>query len=136
MTNSLYNDIVDFVMTVKKLEYSLYSSCDTKNTGNIFEEYYNYKTIPRKGEFDFEGQNVQYYFHGLGIDFITKERRYHYNYHGSDKGFGVYFTPLSIYGYDFKMTLEIQAEFDRLIQHNKINQWLPEMPSSNVFYLT
>ncbi|HMS30452.1 MAG TPA: hypothetical protein PKD32_11410 [Saprospiraceae bacterium] len=135
MNNSLYNDIVDFVMTVKKLEYSLYSSCKTLNTGNIFEEYYHSKTIPRNGEFEYDGQIVQYYFHGLGIDFITERRRYHYNYHGCNKGFGVYFTPLSIYGYDFKMTAEIQIEFDRLIQHNKITQWMPEIPSSKEFYL-
>ena len=94
-----------------------------------------FRTLPTQA-LEIESQNVQYYFHGLGIDFITEQRRYHYNYHGSDKGLGVYFTPLSIYGYDFKITPEIQEEFDRLILHRKITQWMPEIPLSKVFYLT
>lgn len=130
----LYFKILDFVSLAKKLELVLRNKYDYAGE-SIFRGKIE-KVIPYKGELEFEGINYEYFFHGSGIDFKSKDRLLHYDYYAGKDGLGVYFTPQAIFeDFNFKITEEVKKELKILVDHNLIRQWMPEIPLSQVYYL-
>jgi len=132
--NDLYFKIADFVFLAKKLEVVLRSKYNFEGV-SIFRGKIE-KKIPHKGIIEYDGVEFEYFFHGLGIDFKSKDRLLHYNHYAGLNGLGVYFTLRGIMeDFDCEVTLELEEVFNELIKKNLIKQWMPEIPLSKVFYL-
>ncbi len=132
--NSLYFKIVDFVSLAKKLEYCVKVKYDYEGE-SIFRGKIE-KVIPFRGVIKFDQVEYEFYFHGLGIDFKSDERKIHYNHYAGKEGLGVYFTLKALFeDHNFIATKKVKDEFDDLIRKNIIKEWMPEMSQGNVFYL-
>ncbi|HMS30454.1 MAG TPA: hypothetical protein PKD32_11420 [Saprospiraceae bacterium] len=129
--NNIYFEILEFVILSKKLEFLLREQFQFSGE-SIFRGYYD-KLIPRIGEIIHNNEKFEFKFHGIGIDFKSKQRLLRYT--GGKYGLGVFFTPEIIIGYNRDTFEEIEREFVRLVESNLLMQWMPEMPLSKVYYL-
>ena len=132
--NNIYIKILDFIILAKKLEFAVRSKFNYKGE-SIFKGQ-NGGAIPCKGFVELDGIEYEFYFHGLGIDFKSKDKEIHYNNYGGKDGLGVYFTLQGIFGnYNYKPNKKDEREWEELKKLNLIKQWMPEIPLSQVYYL-
>ena len=130
----LYFDIIEFVCRVKKLELTLRINFEYKGS-SIFRGKID-GIIPSTGIVLMDKEEYQYFFHGTGITFTNSENEFEYNHYAGRDGLGIYFTPWSICkAYNYEINENIIKNFKNLLEQNVIQQWMPEIPNSQVYYL-